>query len=121
MLKNPCTIVCDMSRMLIWLSARYVHTRAMMPTVSLPTTVIIALVIVMGCLRFYYLEGGWSFWVFRLFQSKSGYHLKVLLMIPSYVYTEKVRLSVFGSTGMERYTCLVYDSSSWLGLLWTRE
>ena len=35
----------DMSRMFIWLSARYVHTFAMMPTVSFPTTVIIARVI----------------------------------------------------------------------------
>lgn len=45
MLKYSWTIVCDMSRMFIWLSARYVHTLAMIPTVSLPTTVIMALVI----------------------------------------------------------------------------
>ena len=58
MLKYPCTMVCEMSRMFILFSARYVHTFAIMPTVSFPTTVIIALFIVMFilcCLFFYFI------------------------------------------------------------------
>ena len=43
MLKYSWTMVWEISRMLILWSARYVHTFAMMPTVSFPTTVIITL------------------------------------------------------------------------------
>ena len=45
MLKNPFTMVWVISSILIWFSARYVHTPAMIPTLSFPTTVMIALFI----------------------------------------------------------------------------
>ena len=41
MLKYPCTIVWEMSKILILFSAKYVQTFAIIPTVSFPTTVII--------------------------------------------------------------------------------
>ena len=45
-LKYPCTIVWEISRILMLFCARYVHTFAIMPTVSFPTTVIIVFFIV---------------------------------------------------------------------------
>ena len=45
MLKKPDMIVCEISRMLMCVAARYVHTFAIIPTVSFPTTVMITLFI----------------------------------------------------------------------------
>ena len=39
-------MVCEISKMFTLFSARYVHTFAMIPTVSLPTTVIIVFFII---------------------------------------------------------------------------